>query len=68
MRHADKGMGKRDRMRCEKCGAEMNRHAAKLVEPRSADEAASADPALGGVIAEVHACPSCGGIKSVRGR
>jgi len=47
-------------MRCPNCGAEMNHHAEKLVQPTGSAEAASVDPALGGVIEEVHTCPACG--------
>jgi ribosomal protein S27AE len=47
-------------MICPKCGAVMNHHAEKLVEPRDAIEAARMDPRLGGMIQEVHGCPRCG--------
>ena len=51
------------RMRCPKCGAEMNRHAEKLVYPSSAAEAHLADDQLGGLIEETHACPACGNVE-----
>ncbi len=51
---------KRNKMVCPKCGVEMNQHAEKLVDPRSTQEAAHADPALGGLIHEMHSCPECG--------
>ena len=38
-----------ERLRCPRCGGEMNRHAEKLIHPDSADEAASMDATLGGV-------------------
>jgi hypothetical protein len=51
-------------MRCPKCGAPMNRHAEKLVEPTRADEEGFVDPDLGGVIREIHGCPNCGAVES----
>lgn len=54
------------RMRCPACGVEMNPHAEKLVAPRTATEAAQADPAMGGVVEEVHQCPACGRVESRR--
>jgi hypothetical protein len=44
----------------------MNQHAEKLVEPRSAADAAAIDTALGGLIEEVHTCPRCGRVESRR--
>ena len=49
------------KMICPKCGVEMNQHAEKLVDPRSAEMAAHVDSALGGVVQEMHTCPRCGG-------
>jgi len=54
------------RMRCPKCGAEMNRHAEKLVYPGSAAEARGVDDILGGLIEETHACPACGNVEARR--
>jgi NMD protein affecting ribosome stability and mRNA decay len=59
-------MPDRDPMICSRCGIPMNRHAAKVVEPRSAAEARGADLALGGMVTEVHACRSCGSLGSRR--
>ncbi len=42
------------------CGREMNHHAEKLVDPVTPEEAAQVDPALGGIIEEMHYCPECG--------
>jgi hypothetical protein len=42
----------------------MNPHAEKVVAPRTAAEAAHADPALGGVVEEFHQCPACGRVES----
>jgi ribosomal protein S27AE len=47
-------------MRCPKCGAEMNHHADKLVQPTGHADEAAVDPTLGGVVDEVHECPACG--------
>ena len=54
------------RLRCPKCGGEMNRHAEKLVHPANATELALVDVALGGLIEETHACPRCGNVESRR--
>jgi predicted RNA-binding Zn-ribbon protein involved in translation (DUF1610 family) len=54
------------RLRCPKCGAEMNRHAEKLVYSDSSADARRIDPALGGLIEETHACPQCGNVESRR--
>lgn len=42
------------------CGATMNRHAEKLVDPVTAEELGRIDPELGGVVHELHTCPICG--------
>jgi predicted RNA-binding Zn-ribbon protein involved in translation (DUF1610 family) len=54
------------RLRCPRCGAEMNRHAEKLVHPGSSAELRLVDPALGGILEETHACPVCGNVESLR--
>jgi NAD(P)H-dependent FMN reductase len=54
-------------MVCPRCGIEMNQHAEKLVHPTGAAEAASVDPVLGGIIEQLHTCPSCGTGASRRG-
>jgi predicted RNA-binding Zn-ribbon protein involved in translation (DUF1610 family) len=61
-------MAARVRLKCPKCGAEMNHHADKLVEPITREDVADVDPALGGVIEEMHGCPRCGNVESRRGR
>jgi predicted RNA-binding Zn-ribbon protein involved in translation (DUF1610 family) len=48
------------KIKCPECGAEMNHHADKLVEPTSAAEAVNMSASLGGVVAEYYTCPSCG--------
>ncbi len=54
-------------MQCEKCGAEMNHHADKLVEPVDGAGTAAIDPVLGGLIEEIHGCRVCGHVQSRRG-
>jgi len=51
-------------MICPTCNTPMNHHAEKLVDPRSAEEAAAMDLQMGGVIEEVHTCPGCGYVAS----
>lgn len=53
-------------MRCPKCGAQMNRHAEKLVFPADPAEARRADGLLGGLIEETHGCPRCGNVEARR--
>lgn len=53
-------------MRCPNCGATMNHHAEKLVYTSDSSEPGM-DPALGGYIDEMHACPACGSIAARRG-
>ena len=55
---------KRDSMKCPKCGAEMNCHAEKPVDPLSAKEDAAA--AQGALVEEIHLCPRCGFAESRR--
>lgn len=47
-------------MICAKCGATMNHHGDKILDPRTRDEALVLDPLLGGVVQEMHSCPGCG--------
>ena len=54
------------RMTCPACGAQMNPHAEKLVDPVTASEARETDSTLGGLIEQVHQCPSCGRVESRR--
>jgi predicted RNA-binding Zn-ribbon protein involved in translation (DUF1610 family) len=54
------------RLRCPKCGAEMNRHAEKLVYPGGTGDSLGADSLLGGVIEETHQCPVCGNVEARR--
>jgi hypothetical protein len=54
----------KQKMICPKCGEEMNHHADKLVDPVSPEQARTVNPAMGGMIEEVHCCPSCGAVES----
>jgi len=56
----------KNKMICPKCGAEMNHHADKLVDPVKPDDMKHVNPALGGVIEEMHYCPGCGTVESRR--
>lgn len=53
-------MPARDKMKCPKCGAEMNCHAEKLDYTAALSEPGFMDPQMGAVVQEVHACPACG--------
>jgi hypothetical protein len=43
---------------CPKCGNKMNHHADK-VDYSAALDPKTADPDIGGLLAEFHTCPSC---------
>ena len=58
----------KEKMTCPYCGVELNQHAAKLVDPVNAREAAQMDPDLGALIQEAHCCPECGKGASRRSR
>jgi ribosomal protein S27AE len=51
-------------MTCPKCGARMNHHADKLVEPVDSEGWGRRDSVLGGLLHEMHACPRCGNVES----
>ncbi len=55
----------RPKLRCTKCGGEMNHHAEKLVVTGETQELGY-DPAMGGYIEENHACPACGHLDTRR--
>lgn len=55
----------RPRLRCPKCGAEMNPHAEKLIVVASGAEPGF-DDALGGVVEETSSCPRCGNVEARR--
>ena len=54
------------KMICSWCGSEMNHHADKLVDPVRPEDMRHLNPALGGVIEEMHYCPGCGAAESRR--
>jgi uncharacterized protein (DUF983 family) len=51
------------RMRCPRCGAEMNHHASKVDYSAGHDEPGAIDPVFNGVLQEVHQCAVCGNIE-----
>jgi hypothetical protein len=51
---------------CPRCGAPMNHHAEKPVEPRTPEEWRSAEAGLGCVLEAIHQCPKCGSIEARR--
>lgn len=52
-------------MTCPGCGAQMNVHAEKPVDPVTRAETERVD-ALGPLIEEIHQCPGCGTVQSRR--
>jgi ribosomal protein S27AE len=48
------------KMRCPRCGAEMNHHGDKLVYTPGGAEDHNVDSGLGGRLEEFHTCPRCG--------
>jgi len=54
----------KNKMICPKCGAEMNHHADKLVDPVRPEDMKHVNPALSGVVEEMHYCPRCGAVAS----
>jgi predicted RNA-binding Zn-ribbon protein involved in translation (DUF1610 family) len=51
------------RMRCPRCGAEMNHHANKVDYSAGRDEPNVSDQDFHGVLVEVHQCPNCGNVE-----
>ena len=56
-------MTTKSRIKCPKCGVEMNHHASKVDYSAADAEPELIDPVYGGVLQEVHQCPSCGDIE-----
>jgi predicted RNA-binding Zn-ribbon protein involved in translation (DUF1610 family) len=50
------------KMMCPDCEIEMNYHAEKLDYSAALADPQAIDPDFGGVLEEVHTCPSCGKI------
>jgi hypothetical protein len=44
----------------------MNHHAVTVREPATSRDALDVDPDLGGVVDEIHGCPSCGNVEARR--
>jgi hypothetical protein len=59
-------MSMAQKMTCRRCGGEMNHHADKLLEPRTAEDVRHVDAALGGIVEETHGCPGCGNVQACR--
>jgi predicted RNA-binding Zn-ribbon protein involved in translation (DUF1610 family) len=53
-------MGATNKMICPDCGREMNQHAEKIDYSVTPDDLNETDADFGGVVEEVHSCPSCG--------
>ena len=53
------------KMKCPKCGADMNCHAQKIVHGMSADSAESEANSSNANLLEFHACPKCGAAASL---
>ena len=49
-----------NKMICPECGIEMNHHAEKIDYSIPLDESNEMYADFGGVLEEVHSCPSCG--------
>lgn len=58
-------MSQAETMICPRCGAVMNCHAEKPVDPASAEEARAAERGVG-ILEETHYCPRCGAVASRR--
>ena len=52
------------KMFCPKCGAEMNHHADKVIDPVRPEDMKHVDAALDGIVNEMHSCPACGAMAS----
>ena len=53
-------------MTCPGCGAKMNPHAEKPVDPVTRAETERMDAAVGALIEEIHQCPNCHNVQSRR--
>ena len=51
------------RIRCPRCGAEMNHHANKVDYSAGHADPRAIDPVFSGVLQQVHQCPGCGNIE-----
>ena len=46
-----------EKVKCPRCGAEMNHHADKLL---ASDSESGSKTVLGGALIQLHSCPACG--------
>jgi len=53
-------MAERQKIRCPRCGAEMNFHAEKVDYSRTPGDPAEVGAVFDGVLVEFHTCPECG--------
>jgi predicted RNA-binding Zn-ribbon protein involved in translation (DUF1610 family) len=53
-------------MTCASCGATMNPHAEKPVDPVTRAETQSVDAGVDALIEQIHQCPGCGNVQSRR--
>ncbi len=51
-----------EKMKCPRCGADMNHHADKVLRSEGAE--AAPDPLFGASVVELHSCPACGAAAS----
>lgn len=51
-----------NKMKCPRCGSEMNHHADKLTHSTTGETGYS--PVFGGNLEEMHGCPNCGATAS----
>ncbi len=54
-------MSQDSKLKCPRCGADMNHHAMKV--DYAVDDWEKSDPVFDGVLEEVHGCPHCGHIE-----
>ena len=50
-------MSQESKLKCPRCGADMNHHAMKV--DYDIDDSEIMDPVFGGVLKEAHYCPHC---------
>jgi len=54
-------MSQNPKLKCPRCGADMNHHAMKV--DYGVDDPEMTDPVFGGALKEAHYCPQCGHIE-----
>ncbi|MEO8399566.1 MAG: hypothetical protein ABI550_07100 [Ignavibacteriaceae bacterium] len=53
------------KIKCPKCGSEMNHHADKIIYSDSENKSKYFDEDLDGILEEHHKCPNCGATLSI---